>query len=1040
MEHITDSSNITKLESLYKKIAEGNVILFLGAGASVTNKKYLSQQLIDYYEAKVSINSGIENITEFVDALSADSNFSRSKFDLFVTELLRNLAVQDMHKTIASIPWRQIITTNYDLLIERANEEVLKTNSDAKEIIPIRSIKEYYRLCSSQQIQYIKLNGCISDKSAYPLAFSTKDFENANSFYKTILNQLKEPSPNIEFLFIGYSFSDAFAQQFFAKFDIGREKRWIYNVDPYVNDLKLPYYLDKKIAIIKSTSADFFKSYGEWIEKNAEFKNKLLNLNKIKDSKNNPISISPQLRQKFHNVLEQLNSESKDYIKAQDFYLGVEPNYNVIRKNYDVIKKDKIEEAKKFILDKVNSNDSNLIPLFFLEGSFGTGKTTFTYRLIHELTNNTDSLDAVAFEIKDFENFKIKDFCVLVQKINCKYIILHSNYTEHSDIYKSLLQLRAELSSKQEDVCFLFIQSIRENIFSSYNKSLPQKNIYSIKIDSAFTIEETTDFVEKLGESNLVHWRDAKEKNQIIQTINKTYKGDSFISLLGLIENGKHVDDLKEAYSQLSSDCKKAFIFTALTHRYNIFMPASLLKDLISMNWDDFMSNVVQSEGKGILMQESIDANGLDPDLYFRTKHSLIADKLATEVIFDKQKRYEHYKSLFTKIHSSDKYCKLAINILKSLEQNKEFSAEQINKLYDLSYNNLSDNPYFILRYAINLQYRGTKKDIEKAIEYLIYAESLLEKKNHKFIHRRAVLNAKLAELWFKEEKELNKTLTYLHEAKELYYAKQTYDPCSHYSYYDLLVLLLWELKCMQLDIDEQLRLQIEIEEQFETANKSITDGIDRIARLEVLYREIQKKSFDEKTDYLSSLLELYEDEHLRPYACILLYNYYYQSNNIEKSDELIDELENYLDCNEVVRFLFKFYGNNLNYVNYRMKFFDLTKRVDFIQNSLMYNYYMFIAESYNTNFYHGRTYLNNIESKYHYLNPEYQQEWKESDSENPKIFEGIIKKNDKGFYLFKSKELQTPFRMKNQSKLKEGTEVKAKLVFLLNGISAVII
>lgn len=1042
MEHIIDLDNSQKaLENLFLKIIEGNVVLFLGAGASVTNKTYLSKHLIDYYEAKTGISTGIENITEFVDVLSANNSFSRSNFDLYVTEALRNLEVQDTHRTMASIPWRQIITTNYDLLIEKASEEVLKNSNDIKEIIPIRSVQQSNRFCANNEIKYIKLNGCISDKSLYPLVFSSNDFQNARSFYKTIINQFKEPSPNIEFLFIGYSFSDDFAQQFFDTFDKGREKRWIYCIDPFVNDIKLPYYKERRISIIKTTTSDFFNRYNAWVEKNAELKNRAFKTVQIKDSRNNPVNLSQHLRQKFYNVIEQLNNDVKEYIKPQDFYLGEEPNFNVIRKAYDVVRQSKLSEVKKYIIAETTSNEHNLIPLFLLTGNFGTGKTTFTYRLIFELINNTEDFNAIAFDVKDFNNFKVKDFYTLVKKTKCQHVILHSNYIEHSEIYKSLIELRAEISSRQDDINYIFIQSIRENILSLHIKRTPQKNTHIINIDTPLNTEEATDFVEKLKESNLLNWRDAKEKENIVKKIEKEYKGDSYLSLLGLIKSGKHIEDLKEAYFQLSDECKKAFIYTALIHRYNIFMPASLLKDLISMNWDDFMTNIVKVEGKGILLQENVDSNGLDPDLYFKTKHSLIADKLIIGILYDKQRKYEHYRTLFSKIHESDKYCKIAINLLKCLEQNKEFTNEQINKFYDIAYGRLSENPYYILRYTINLQYRASKKDLQMALKLLIYAESLLDKKNHKFMHRRGVLNAELARIYLKEEATFNKTLEYIHEAKELFYAKQIYDPCSHYSYYDLLKLLIWELKKVSINKEEQLILQIEIEEQFEQAYRSITDGIERIARLENIYKAYKRTVTSDSNDYWMFLKEMYEEDQFRPYACILLYNYYTEKQEYSKLNDLIEELEMYSDHDEVVKFLFKYYGNNLNYVDLRLKFFDLNKRVDF-QDSLMHNYYMYVAESYNANFHYGRQFLVNIENKYYYLNPDFQQEWKESDSDAIKCFEGMIKKHNKGYWVFKVRDFQTVFPIKNKNKIKliEGMNVKANLIFSFNGIRAVII
>jgi hypothetical protein len=317
----------------------------------------------------------------------------------------------------------------------------------------------------------------------------------------------------------------------------------------------------------------------------------------------------------------------------------------------------------------------------------------------------------------------------------------------------------------------------------------------------------------------------------------------------------------------------------------------------------------------------------------------------------------------------------------------------------------------------------------------------MLEKKNHKFMHRRGVLNMELAKIYFKEERIPNRTLDYIHEAKELFYAKQIYDPCSHYSYYDLLALLIWELRYVQLEKEEQLVLQIEIEEQFEQAYKSITEGIDRISRMENIYKEFKKDISNSSIDYLSFLKELYQEEQYRPYACILLYNYYENENKneYEKLNNLIEELELYSDYEEVVKFLFKYYGSRLNYVDCRLKFFDLNKRID-LQGSLMYNYYMYVAESYNSNFHYGRQFLRNIENKYLYLNPDYQQEWKESDSNAIKIFEGSIIKNDKG-YIFKATDLQSKFIIANKHKfkLKNGVKAKAIFSFLLNGIRAII-
>ena len=143
MEHILDIEKQEEaLNSIFLKIKESNTILFLGAGASVGEKRYLSKELIEYYESKINKKLNETNITKWLDILSADEGFSRTHFDNFVQELLQKLSVTDAHRIMAGIPWREIITTNYDLLVERAFDEIISSSQKIYDIKPIRNQKQ----------------------------------------------------------------------------------------------------------------------------------------------------------------------------------------------------------------------------------------------------------------------------------------------------------------------------------------------------------------------------------------------------------------------------------------------------------------------------------------------------------------------------------------------------------------------------------------------------------------------------------------------------------------------------------------------------------------------------------------------------------------------------------------------------------------------------------------------------------------------------------------------------------------------------------
>jgi hypothetical protein len=71
LEHILklEGSGLEALHNTaFPSIANGRTILFLGAGASVTDKKkFLSREIMELYSAKESISLETNDIIDFVD-------------------------------------------------------------------------------------------------------------------------------------------------------------------------------------------------------------------------------------------------------------------------------------------------------------------------------------------------------------------------------------------------------------------------------------------------------------------------------------------------------------------------------------------------------------------------------------------------------------------------------------------------------------------------------------------------------------------------------------------------------------------------------------------------------------------------------------------------------------------------------------------------------------------------------------------------------------------------------------------------------------
>jgi hypothetical protein len=110
--------------------------------------------------------------------------------------------------------------------------------------------------------------------------------------------------------------------------------------------------------------------------------------------------------------------------------------------------------------------------------------------------------------------------------------------------------------------------------------------------------------------------------------------------------------------------------------------------------------------------------------------------------------------------------------------------------------------------------------------------------------------------------------------------------------------------------------------------------------------------------------------------------------------------------------------------------------------NPLRFNYFNFIAESYSNNYFEGKKFLNNIQTKYHNLNPEFHYEWKDQNGETT-IFEAIVVKNSgEKFKAIKISSIQLTAKLikGNYENYIIGAEVKVKLHFYLYGLMAEII
>ncbi|MCF8414564.1 MAG: hypothetical protein K9G44_14220, partial [Melioribacteraceae bacterium] len=714
---------------------------------------------------------------------------------------------------------------------------------------------------------------------------------------------------------------------------------------------------------------------------------------------------------------------------------------------YDVSSKDVIDNVHLELNRCIEANDSTLVPVLLLTGRYGIGKTTIMYRAIHDYVLKGGG-KAQAFEVLNLDKIKISALDELFKKTNAEIILLNVDHIEIDSAFKNLIKFRNELSIEQfAEYKVILISSIRENILQKHLLRKSYKSIKQIEVSNKLDEDLAGELIKKLESVKLLRFRDQREKQKHIKKIQKEYNGEPFIALTNLLDNTNHNRIIIDAFNQLSEHTKKAVIYTSFLHRFSLMMPSTLLRRLVGLEWDDFIQKIITFDSKGLLIQFENHSSGVEPDIYFHTPHQLLADDVVKLFYPKEDSRFYMYVEIIKKIEVGLSSAKLIVDLLKGLRLSEDLSQEKINKLFDSCPQELELDPHFMIHYSLNIQYRYEEKSIKKALEKITYLQSVLDSRNHFLIHRRATLNFQLAKLNYDREKELDKTLEYIKEARDLFNLKLIIDPFSSYSYINFVQMEIWYLSKAKLNRVDELRQISIIEDLISQGEQKAFENVHNISELRKdLSRIMTVEMGKNEEEILNNLDEMKLDSRYAAYAFILEFYIYEKKDDKPKLEEVVNNLNEYIHLDEVAKVLFKYYGKNLHQFENRMIFEKIVNNNKNLEKQypVLYHYYNYVIEAYKHHFSLSKDHLYSLRANFKYLNPQLTEVWRNEVTNEPEIFEGIVKKNKYGSFKVAVVELTQTFGLKKSSykniDLSSNSKHKVKLYFYLTGIRAELI
>ncbi|MGO9273647.1 MAG: SIR2 family NAD-dependent protein deacylase [Terriglobia bacterium] len=200
---------------LQTQIREGKVVLFLGAGASMTARNseskappsstQLGQLLAERFLGGKYADHPLQQTAEY-----SISESSLGDVQGFIRDQLEPFIPSKAHDLICTFAWHGLATTNYDRLLEKTYESNKKRVQDLRVLIDNTDRVEE-NLRGPSNILLLKLHGCVTRTTnpQCPLILTTDQYIQYRQQRSRLFGILTDWSYEHPIVFIGHSLQDA---------------------------------------------------------------------------------------------------------------------------------------------------------------------------------------------------------------------------------------------------------------------------------------------------------------------------------------------------------------------------------------------------------------------------------------------------------------------------------------------------------------------------------------------------------------------------------------------------------------------------------------------------------------------------------------------------------------------------------------------------------------------------------------------------------------------------------------------------------------
>ncbi len=552
-----------------------------------------------------------------------------AEVERYIASIFEGAKPSSAHLSLSEFPWATIFTVNYDRLVEDAYH----AKGDSRRLHRSTSDKRLIKGEASApgHVELIKLHGCIDSVPDHdcPLILTTEQYADHQRGRAELFIRLRDAASRSVIVFIGTSLTDQDIIFYTRQLPIELRSP-AYLVAPNVNAIAVKSYENKGISVIKATFVQFMDGLEAAIPK------QIRDFAQLRLTTTHPIETkfavqgqgcSLDLTSALASSMWYLSSELK--VSRADsgmFFMGASAPFEGHEADL-VIRRDKQDDFTQEILSDANAEKGKVSLII---GPAGAGKSVLLQSIARELA--TDFGQLVLF-VRPGASLNIAAINEVLSKTTEPVILFLDNAADYVDDLQRIYHTTREYADRLNIV---LAERANETYASKLDSRVSVERILELRKVS--TREATLLLLKLRTAGQLGKLASMSEEQQLKELTSLSgARGDMLVAVYNSTHGASLEEMLLNEYEGIATDAARRVYLTICTlHRLNERVRAGSIHRIHGISYDRFLQDFL-GPLKQIIFAEVDD----DRDIYYRTRHPVVADIVFERVLVDEETRLD---------------------------------------------------------------------------------------------------------------------------------------------------------------------------------------------------------------------------------------------------------------------------------------------------------------------------------------------------------------------------------------------------------------